>query len=91
VYGRILRGMTPLERFTSMNQTHDAVLEAVVYLEKCWGHGARVADLAELLSFPEVAVRTYLDELAEVGVVIWEPRDSVAWYADGVPVLGEVP
>jgi DNA-binding IclR family transcriptional regulator len=53
-------------------------------------NGPRVADLAELLAFPEVAVRTYLDELAEVGVVIWEPLDSVAWYADGVPVLGEV-
>ena len=90
MYGRILRDMTPLERFSSLHRTHDAVLEAVVYLEQCWGHGARVRDLAELLAFPEVTVRTYLDELAEVGLVIWEPRQDVAWYASGVPIFGEV-
>lgn len=90
MYGRTLSAMTPLERFTSMNATHDAVLEVVVYLEQCWGHGARVWEVAELLAFPEVTVRKYLGELAEVGVVIWEPRQEVAWYAAGVPVLGEV-
>jgi Mn-dependent DtxR family transcriptional regulator len=82
--------MTPLQRFTSLNRTHDAVLEAVVYLEQCWGHGARVWDIGDLLTFPEVTVRAYLEELAKAGLVIWEPQRDLAWYATGVPVLGEV-
>ena len=73
-----------------MNATHDAVLEAVVYLEQTWGHGARVWEIGELLAFPEVTVRKYLEELEAVGVVIWEPQRDVAWYSPGLPLLGEV-
>ncbi|WP_146574862.1 hypothetical protein [Botrimarina hoheduenensis] len=82
--------MTPLQRYASLNRTHIAVHEAVIYLEQSWGHGARVADLAELLAFPEQAVRYYLGELDSVGLVIWEPAGDVAWFNDGLPLLGEV-
>ncbi|QDT69443.1 hypothetical protein MalM25_23810 [Planctomycetes bacterium MalM25] len=69
---------------------HGAVYEAVVELEKAWGHGARVRDLAETLAFPEVTVCKYLEELEVVGLVIWEPARDVAWFERGLPVLGAV-
>lgn len=90
VYGRILSAMTPLQRFGSMNATHDAVLEVVEYLGSAWGDGAKVAEVAKLMAMSEAAVRTCLDELVEAGLVEWElPRGS-AWRLEGVPVLGEV-
>lgn len=82
--------MTPLERFTSMNRVHDAVLEVVICLDQSWGHSAPVREIGELLALPEVTVRRYLEELAAAGLVVWEPERDVAWFAVGVPVLGDV-
>ncbi len=90
VSGAYFPGMTPLERYSSINAAHEAVLEAVAYLDSAWGSGAEVREVGELLAFPDVVVCQYLDELAEAGLVEWAPDRKVAWRAVGVPVLGEV-
>ena len=82
--------MTPLERYSSINAAHEAVLEAVAYLDSAWGSGADAREVGELLAFPEVVVRLYLDELAAAGLVEWGRDRCVAWRLVGVPVLGEV-
>lgn len=82
--------MTPLERYAALTCTHDAVYDAVVILDKAWGYGAEVRDLAAELNFPESIVRRYLEDLHAAGLVQWAPELGVAWYCAGLPVLGDV-
>jgi hypothetical protein len=90
VYVRILRTVTPLQRFAALTADHFAIVEVVRDLEAEWGAGAPVEKIAHGVGLSELVVVTALIDLAAVGVVTWSPAERVAYFETGSPVLGTV-
>ena len=87
---RTLHTVTPLQRFAALSADHFAIAEVVRDLEAEWGSGAPVEKIAHWVGLTELVVVTALIDLAAVGMVVWEPRERVAYFEAGSPVLGAI-
>ncbi len=90
MYVRILRTVTPLQRFAALSADHFAIAEAVRDFEAEWGVGAPVEKVAHRVGLSELVVVTALIDLAAVGIVTCSPAERVAYFETGSPVLGTV-